>query len=96
MNELKRIEIDGIDLHGLTSLFTSVVRAELSERTSNDGSEEQIFTRNEAKEFLKISLSSLERYTAEGKIPGYGIGGNIRYKKSDLIAALTPIATLKS
>ena len=51
--------------------------------------EDEIMTGQEAREFLKISRSTLWKLTKENRVPAYrvGIGKNsdLRYKKSDLV-----------
>mgnify|MGYP001039902580 CR=1 FL=1 len=53
------------------------------------GNGEEILTGQEARQFLKISRSTLWKLTRERKIPAYRVGNgktsNLRYKKSELI-----------
>ncbi len=53
---------------------------------------DEIMTGQEARQFLKISRSTLWKLTRERKIPAYRVGNgktsNLRYKRSELIAWL--------
>ena len=52
---------------------------------------EDLLTRKEAKELLKIDLSTLWAWTKRGKLKSYGIGNRIYYKRSEIEQNLTPI-----
>jgi excisionase family DNA binding protein len=56
------------------------------------GNGDEILTGQEARQFLKISRSTLWKLTRERKIPAYRVGNgrtsNLRYKKSELMAWL--------
>ena len=52
-----------------------------------------LWTREEASERLKIDLSTLSRWTKQGKITAHSIGARIYYKESSIQEALI---TLKS
>jgi hypothetical protein len=50
--------------------------------------EEILFSRKEASEFLKISLPTLGSWTKLKKIPSYGKGRRVYYKKAELLDSL--------
>ena len=53
---------------------------------------DELLTREEACEFLKIDPSTLWHWQNKGKVTAYSISGNRRYyKRSDLLEALTPL-----
>jgi excisionase family DNA binding protein len=54
----------------------------------NDNSE-IILSRDEAAKLLSISLVTLWDLTRKDKIPAFRIGHKVRYKKSDVLNALT-------
>ena len=41
-------------------------------------------TRSEVCKLLKIDLSSLHRWRKEGKIPSYGLGNRVYFKRSEV------------
>lgn len=53
--------------------------------------EDKIYTREEAIQFLRISPSTLTRWTKEGKIKAFGIGDRVYYKHIDILGALVAI-----
>ena len=50
---------------------------------------EIILSRDEAAKLLSISLVTLWDLTRKDKIPAFRIGNKVRYKKSDVLNALT-------
>ncbi len=51
----------------------------------------KLLTAKQACDFLKISIVTLRKWTAEGKVKGSRIGTRIRYRHSDLEKALKEI-----
>lgn len=72
----------------LISLITEVFRAELSNIKPQQEKENPFITRFEAAKLLGISLPTLRTYSVIGAIPTYAIGSRIRYKRSEIIAAV--------
>lgn len=54
---------------------------------------EQLLTREETCDFLKINSSTLWAWTNSGKVNGYGIGSRRYYKRSELLSRLAPLKT---
>ena len=52
---------------------------------------EELLTRKEAAEILRLSYPALKRYTEAGFVKGYKLGSRLRYKRSELEAALITI-----
>ena len=59
-----------------------------SEIQSKDNSEE-LLTRDQTCEFLKIDSSTLWAWTNKKKVQAYGIGARRYYKRSELMECLT-------
>lgn len=49
---------------------------------------EELLTRDETCQFLKIDSSTLWAWTNQGKVKSYGIGARRYYKKSELLECL--------
>jgi excisionase family DNA binding protein len=45
---------------------------------------DQIMTLKEVAEYLKLAEKTAYRLAAEGKLPGFKVGGSWRFKKSDI------------
>ncbi|MGP9687196.1 MULTISPECIES: methylation-associated defense system helix-turn-helix domain-containing protein MAD1 [Halomonadaceae] len=45
---------------------------------------EQILTIKEVADFLKLTEKTAYRLAAEGKLPGFKVGGSWRFKQSDI------------
>ena len=54
-----------------------------------------ILTRQEAARMLKVSLSTLHFWTKEGIVKGTRIGTRVRYRLTDIEAALVDIESFK-
>jgi excisionase family DNA binding protein len=76
-------EIDGLKKH-----FAETISKTITQQAQQP---EKYLTREDVAKILDISIPKLRELTKAGKIKGYRIGANIRYKASDVDAALTPI-----
>lgn len=61
-----------------------------NEIRTKDNSEE-LLTRDETCQFLKIDSSTLWAWTNKGKVKAYGIGARRYYKRSELLECLTQL-----
>jgi excisionase family DNA binding protein len=52
---------------------------------------ETLLSKNEVKDYLGISLNTLDKYTKDGTIPAYGIGSRVMYKRSEVLNSLIRI-----
>jgi|WetSurMetagenome_2_1015567.scaffolds.fasta_scaffold00070_8 excisionase family DNA binding protein len=57
--------------------------------------QEQLLTREETADLLKISLPTLDSYTRKGIIHGYRLGTVVRYKGEEVKSSLKEIPTNK-
>ena len=57
----------------------------------SNSKQEDLLTRNEVCDFLKINLSTLWAWTKKGKLKSYGISGRVYYKRAEVEAALTEL-----
>ena len=83
---------------GITLLFEKIanLERELLKRDNSSPAQAppaqaEYLTRTQVKDLLKISYPTLRAWTTEGKVKGYRISGRIRYKASEIDAALTAI-----
>lgn len=56
---------------------------------------EELLTRNEVSQLLKVDLSTIHHWTKAGKLKRYGIGKRVYYKRSEIEEALVEIRTSK-
>ncbi|WP_242133430.1 helix-turn-helix domain-containing protein [Aestuariivivens marinum] len=70
-----------------TSVKKSV--AELQKELESKKFTEELLSRDETCEFLKIDSSTLWSWTNKGKVRAYGIGSRRYYKRSELLECLT-------
>lgn len=53
--------------------------------------QEELLTREEAANLLKKNSSTLYLWTRKGKIPSYGIGNRVYYKRSEILDSLVKV-----
>ncbi len=84
----------------IQSLFDLVnkLTEDVSELRKNQISqlEDELLTRQEVANLLKIDLSTLHHWTKSGILIKYGIGKRVYYKKSEVNKAIVELETLKS
>jgi len=59
-----------------------------SQETKKSLNNDKYLTRREVTQLLKISLPTLHRYTKDGVLRSYRIGGKVRYKQHEVETAL--------
>lgn len=75
-----KIILEGITAEALISMIADVV----VEKLQGSKSEDVLMTRHDAAKYLSIGLSTLSRWTSEGRVKSHGIGGKIYYYKSEI------------
>jgi hypothetical protein len=80
-------------LEDLSELFKQDRKIQLEDlkKELNYQKTDDLLTRKEAYEFLKVDSSTLWDWTNKGKVIAYGIGNRRYYKKSELLDSLTPL-----
>lgn len=61
----------------------------------NVENEDLLITRKEAADLLHISLTTLDTYTKQGLLVRYKVGHRVLYKKSEIIASIGVIKSVK-
>lgn len=70
-----------------TSVRNGII--ELQKELQTKDHSEELMTREETCQFLKIDSSTLWAWTNNGKVKAYGIGARRYYKKSEIMECLT-------
>ena len=70
-----------------TSVKNGIV--ELQKELQTKDNSEELMTREETCQFLKIDSSTLWAWTNQQKVKAYGIGARRYYKRSELLECLT-------
>ena len=83
---MKAVTITQISPEELQILITNSICSVLDKKEQHKTEEnlEPIFTRDQAANYLQIDLSTLNRWTKNGKIESYGIGNRVYYKRTDI------------
>lgn len=72
-----------------SSIDSSLVSKNSCSSNSEDSTKNEFLTRKQTAELLQISLPTLHEYTKKSLITSFRLGNKIRYKESDIKAALT-------
>ena len=89
-----QILLQSITLEELTKKIGDGVKNEINVLTRNllsKNASDELLTRAEASEFLKIDPSTLWHWTNNGKVKAYGISNRRYYKRTELLECLTPL-----
>jgi excisionase family DNA binding protein len=81
----------------LRQILSEEIKNALSkfEPNVNPTNKDELITRDETAEILKISLPTLNNYTKDGKLQSYNIGSRVLYKKSEVIDSLIKLTARK-
>jgi len=86
------ILLESLTVEQLNQLIGKSVRngiTEIQQEFQATHQSEELLTREEACNFLKIDSSTLWSWTNKKKIKAYGIGARRYYKRSELLESLT-------
>lgn len=88
------IQIENISVEELTEIIAEKLVNKLEAKFAiliSKQSDEELLTRAETAEILKINFTTLWKWTKKGKITAYGIGNRVYYKRGELKKALIQI-----
>ncbi len=91
--ESKQLIFDLLSKKELEDLIVNSLEEVLKNNPFNCPPDQELLTREEACKLLKVSLTTLWRWTNNGKITAYGIGYKRFYKKEELINTLVQLKT---
>ena len=90
--ETNAILLQTLTVEQLQQLIGTSVRngiIELQKELQTKDNSEELMTREETCQFLKIDSSTLWAWTNQQKVKAYGIGARRYYKRSELLECLT-------
>jgi hypothetical protein len=88
----KAILLETLTVDELNQLIGTSVKngiTELHHEFQAKHQSEELLTRDQACQFLKIDSSTLWAWSLKGKVKAYGIGARRYYKRSELLESLT-------
>lgn len=90
---MQQIAITQLSPEDLKTLFKELLEKEISplKDASAKKSVDPLFSRQEASRRLKIDLSTLHRWTRQGKISAHSIGARVYFKESSIQDALVKV-----
>ena len=88
------VQIENISVEELTEIIADKLADKIETRIAkliSSQNDEELLTRTETAEFLKINFTTLWNWTKKGKVTAYGIGNRVYYKRGELNKALIQI-----
>ena len=86
------ILLESLTVEQLQQLIGTSVKngiQEFQQQLQTKDNSEELLSRDETCQFLKIDSSTLWAWTNNGKVKAYGIGARRYYKRSELLECLT-------
>lgn len=84
------IQIECISVEQFKNELLTEIKLLLETFNNLQTEQDEILSREQTAELLKISLVTLWKWTKTDIIPAYRIGYKVRYKKSEVLASLKP------
>jgi hypothetical protein len=94
MTKRDLVQIENISVEELTEIIAEKLADKIEARIVtliSSQNDEELLTRIETAEFLKINSTTLWQWTKKGKVTAYGIGNRVYYKTGELKKALIKI-----
>ena len=89
------ILIQNLNTHELENLISESLKTQLEnfkKELSTKTEQEQLLTRSEVLDLLKINGSTLWHWQNKGRITAYKFGAKCYYKRSELLSNITPLS----
>ena len=83
-----QIFLNGITLEQLAEALAPLL---LHQQNKQSRSENDLITRKQACDLLRINLTTLWKHTKSGKLKSFGIGNRVFYSKVQVLEAVKPI-----
>lgn len=94
MTTRELIQIENISVDDITEIIADKLAEKIETRIAmliSSQNDEQLLTRTETAELLKINHTTLWHCSKKGKVTAYGIGNRVYYKRGKLKKALIKI-----
>jgi excisionase family DNA binding protein len=91
MTKKQIVEIENVSVDELVATITNKVLEGLEirlEQLHQKNQQEQLLTRTETIQYLKVDSSTLWSWTRNGKLKAYRVGNRVYYKKNEIDEAL--------
>lgn len=88
-----QVQLINLTKEDLQQIILDGIKSEFDKIKTNFQPKEptELLTRDEVKDLLKIDLSTLYLWTKKGRIPSFGIGHRVYYKRKDVENSLIPL-----
>ena len=91
---MNTLQIQNITAHELESIIENAVQRAIPKQ-SEKPEQPRFITRQEAAQLLGVSLVTIDKWSKEGHLKKFRIGGRIRFKAEEVQKALSEVKDLK-
>lgn len=88
MRTQQLIQIENITVDDFKAELLTDIKDIISNLIYDQKKDDELLSRVQVAEYLKISLVTLWNWTKNDIVPAYRIGNKVRYKKSELLASI--------
>lgn len=81
-----------MDIEELKSIIEKTVNLSYEKLQNNSPKEPQFLTRIEAAQLMNVCLSTLDKWSRQGKLEKHFLGKIVRYKKSEILQSLETLS----
>lgn len=92
---MQTLQIQNFTADELKNFIREAVRDALPQPPETTTQHPDFLTRHEAAKMLGVSLVTIDKWSHEGHLQKYRIGGRIRFKAAEVGKALTQVKNLK-
>lgn len=86
---MTKLEVEHVNYRELLNDIKVVVLETLSALLADkDNQNDSLVSRKDAAMILKVSAQTIDNYRKKNKLPSFIVGGNIRFKKADVMSLL--------
>ena len=82
------VQIENITIEELTEIISEKALQKLESLIKSIHVDEELLTRAQTSELLKVNFTTLWKWTKAGKIHSYGLGNRVYYKRGELMKAV--------
>jgi excisionase family DNA binding protein len=92
---MNTLQIQNVTAQELESIIENAVQRALPKQAPEGDKQPQFITRQEAANLLGVSLVTIDKWSKEGHLKKFRIGGRIRFKTVEVQKALSEVKDLK-
>lgn len=86
---MTKVEVEHVNYQELLSGVKDIIQEALTAMFAGKENQDSLLTRKQAAMILQVSEQTIDNYRKKDKLPSFIVGGNIRFKKPDVMNLLS-------